>query len=114
MKLSYYPETDSLYIEFKAASGVSVREIANGLVADIDTAGDVVGLDIDGASARLDLSTLDIAGLPRDEADSDDAADKSTISHYKISWPVAVCCSTQPKRQRPSLSHRLPASRRPP
>jgi hypothetical protein len=31
MKLHYYPETDSLYIELKAGPGAETREIAPGL-----------------------------------------------------------------------------------
>jgi uncharacterized protein YuzE len=64
MKLHYYPETDSLYIELRAAPGASTREIASGLVADLDARGDVVGLDIDRASTRLDLTTLETVALP--------------------------------------------------
>ncbi|MFN0047010.1 MAG: DUF2283 domain-containing protein [Sphingorhabdus sp.] len=64
MKLHYYPETDSLYIELKPGTGVEVREIADGLNADIGADGAVVGLDIDHASTTLDLSTLEIDGLP--------------------------------------------------
>ena len=63
MKLHYYPETDSLYIQLKAAPGVETREIAEGLVADIGADGAVVGLDIDHAS-RLDLDTLETVALP--------------------------------------------------
>ena len=64
MKLHYYPETDSLYIELRPEAGVETREVAPGLVADLDAAGDVVGLDIDGASNKLDLSTLETVALP--------------------------------------------------
>jgi uncharacterized protein YuzE len=64
MKLHYYPETDSLYIELRAVPGIETREIAEGLVADIGADGAVVGLDIDGASRRLDLDTLETVGLP--------------------------------------------------
>lgn len=63
MKLHYYPETDSLYIELKAGPGVETREISVGLNADIDAGGAVVGLDIDHAS-RLDLSSLETIALP--------------------------------------------------
>lgn len=63
MKLQYYPETDSLYIELKSGPGVEAREIADGLVADLDGEGAVVGLDIEGAS-RFDLSTLETVALP--------------------------------------------------
>jgi uncharacterized protein YuzE len=64
MKLQYYPETDSLYIELKSVPGVEVREVADGLNVDLDAAGEVVGFDIDNASRRLDLTTLETIALP--------------------------------------------------
>jgi uncharacterized protein YuzE len=64
MKLHYYAETDSLYIELKATLGTEAREVAPGLVVDLDAKGDVVGFDIDGASRRFDLSTLETVVLP--------------------------------------------------
>ena len=64
MKLHYYPETDSLYIELKAAPGVETREVAEGLNVDLDAQGQVVGFDIDGASTRFDLTTLETIALP--------------------------------------------------
>lgn len=64
MKLHYYPETDSLYIELKAGPGIETREIADGLNADFDADGAVVGLDIDHASTKLDLGTLETVSLP--------------------------------------------------
>ncbi len=64
MKLHYYPETDSLYIELRPGPGVEAREISSGLVADLDAAGRVVGVDIDHASKHMDLSTLETIDLP--------------------------------------------------
>ena len=64
MKLHYYPETDSLYIELNDAPGVETREIVAGLVADLAANGDVVGLDIDHASRKLDLSKIETIALP--------------------------------------------------
>lgn len=64
MKLHYYPETDSLYIELKPGPGAETREVSDGLNVDLDTAGDVVGFDIDHASQRLDLTTLETEALP--------------------------------------------------
>jgi uncharacterized protein YuzE len=64
MKLHYYPETDSLYIELKASPGTEVREVTSGLVVDLDAQGGVVGIDIDNASQKLDLSTLETVALP--------------------------------------------------
>ena len=64
MKLHYYPETDSLYIEFSSAPGAKAQEIVEGLVVDFDADGNVVGLDIDHASRRLDLSRVETIALP--------------------------------------------------
>lgn len=64
MKLRYYPETDSLYIELKSTPGTETREIVEGLVVDLDEKGDVVGFDIDHASRKLDLSRVETIALP--------------------------------------------------
>ena len=64
MKLHYYPETDSLYVEFKARPGAETVEVTNGLNVDLDDQGEVIGFDIDHASRRLDLSTLETEALP--------------------------------------------------
>jgi uncharacterized protein YuzE len=64
MKLHYYPETDSLYIELKNVPGTNTREIVEGLNVDLDAKGDVVGFDIDGASGKLDLSRIETIALP--------------------------------------------------
>jgi uncharacterized protein YuzE len=64
MKISYYPETDSIYIELQPGPGAETREVASGLNVDLDAEGNVVGFDIDGASARYDLSVLETVALP--------------------------------------------------
>jgi uncharacterized protein YuzE len=64
MKLHYYPETDSLYIELASTPGAEAREIVEGLVVDLDADGNVVGLDIDHASGKLDLSRVETIALP--------------------------------------------------
>jgi len=64
MKLHYYPETDSLYIELREKAGAETVEIAEGLMADLDENGDVIGFDIDRASRRLDLSKVETVSLP--------------------------------------------------
>jgi uncharacterized protein YuzE len=64
MKLHYYPETDSLYIELKSTPGTEAREIVEGLIVDLDAKGEVVGFDIDHASKKLDLSVVETIALP--------------------------------------------------
>ena len=64
MKVSYYPETDSLYLALKLGPGAESREVVEGINVDLDTNGEVVGFDIDHASKRIDLSTLETEALP--------------------------------------------------
>lgn len=64
MKLHYYPDTDSLYIEFSEEAGAETREVSDGVNMDIDARANLVGLDIDRASNRLDPSSLEATSLP--------------------------------------------------
>ncbi|MFM9994313.1 MAG: DUF2283 domain-containing protein [Phycisphaerales bacterium] len=64
MKLRYDQTTDSLYIDLVDRPSVESRELADGLVADFDAQGRIVGLDIEHASTRLDLSTLEADHVP--------------------------------------------------
>ena len=64
MKLHYYADTDSLYIELKAGAGVETREVADGVNVDLAADGAPVGIDIDHASTKLDLTTLETTALP--------------------------------------------------
>ena len=64
MKLNYYSETDSLYIELSAAPSAETRSITDSLNLDLDADGGLVGVDIDHASTLLDLATLENSNLP--------------------------------------------------
>jgi len=52
MKLNYYPETDSLYIDLVSRPGTESREISDGVVLDYDAQGNLVGIDIDNAQKK--------------------------------------------------------------
>jgi uncharacterized protein YuzE len=64
MKLNYYPDTDSLYIDLSEQMSVESREISDGVVLDYDALGNLVGIDIDNASTKVDLQKLTIGKLP--------------------------------------------------
>ena len=64
MKLNYYPDTDSLYIDLSEEASVESREISDGIVLDYDIDGNLVGIDIDNASEKVDLQKLTISNLP--------------------------------------------------
>ena len=64
MKLNYYPETDSLYIDLSEKPSVKSREISEGVVLDYDAEGNLVGIDIDNASTKVQLKELSLRKLP--------------------------------------------------
>jgi uncharacterized protein YuzE len=64
MRLHYYPETDSLYIDLSEKSSADSKEIAPGVVLDFDDEGKLVGIDIDRASQVSNLASLEIRALP--------------------------------------------------
>lgn len=64
MRLSYHPETDSLYIHLTEKPGADVVEVSDNVVVDVDERGVPVGIDIDAnASKIVDLSRLETDGL---------------------------------------------------
>ncbi|MGB8657117.1 MAG: DUF2283 domain-containing protein [Candidatus Zixiibacteriota bacterium] len=66
MKLNYYPETDSLYIDLSEKPGVESKEVSAGVVLDYDAEGNLVGIDIDNASKKVRLKELTLTKLPSD------------------------------------------------
>ena len=64
MKLNYFPETDSLYIDLSERPSAESREISEGVVLDYDNRGNLVGIDIDNASKKVDLRRLVLSKLP--------------------------------------------------
>lgn len=64
MKLQYSRDTDKFRFELSAKPAVDSREIANDVVADFDADGNLVGIDIDHASQRMDLRTLETKAIP--------------------------------------------------
>ena len=64
MKLNYYPDTDSLYIDLFHRPSVESREISEGVVLDYDESGNIVGIDIDNASLKVELHELMVSKVP--------------------------------------------------
>lgn len=64
MKIAYYPETDSMYIDFSTSASVESMEVSPGVVLDYDSQGKLVGIDIDNASHKLDLKELVLSKIP--------------------------------------------------
>jgi uncharacterized protein YuzE len=64
MKLNYYRETDSLYIDLTSNSSAESKEISDGIVLDYDADGNLVGIDIDNASRKINLKEVILNKLP--------------------------------------------------
>ena len=64
MRINYYAETDSLYIDLSSKPSVDSREVSEGIVLDYDADGNLVGIDIDQASIKLEIKELILSKLP--------------------------------------------------
>ncbi len=64
MKLNYYKDTDSLYIDLYSKPSAESREISEGIVLDYDTNGNIVGIDIDNASHKIELKEITLSKIP--------------------------------------------------
>jgi uncharacterized protein YuzE len=64
MKLNYFPETDSLYIDLSEQPSTESKEVSEGVVLDYDARGNLVGIDIDNASTKVELKQLILSKLP--------------------------------------------------
>jgi uncharacterized protein YuzE len=64
MKLSYFKETDTLYIELNTNASHSSSEVATGVVLDFDANNKITGIEIDNASKNFDLTKLESNLLP--------------------------------------------------
>ena len=63
MKLNYHPDTDSLYIDLAERASAESREISTGVVLDYDAGGNLVGIDIDNASKKVQLGEVVVRGF---------------------------------------------------
>lgn len=73
MKFNYYPETDSLYIDLSSKTSVRSDEVSEGIVIDYDSEGNIVGIDIDNASKKVDLEDLSFSKIPFKKSSLSDA-----------------------------------------
>jgi uncharacterized protein YuzE len=64
MTFEYYPDTDTLYIALRPGPSADATEVAPDVVLDFDNAGEVIGLTVEHASKRADLSSFRIAQFP--------------------------------------------------
>ena len=59
MKIRYFHDTDTLYIEFREAEVTETRDLDENTQIDLDERGSLCGLTLEHASERADLSGID-------------------------------------------------------
>ena len=70
MKLTYFRDTDTLYIALSDAPSVESEEIREGVVLDYGSQGGIVGIEIEAASRTVQLDRLEVSQLPQGVAAS--------------------------------------------
>jgi len=63
MKVKYFEETDTLYIEFRDDTIVESRELDENTILDVDAEGNVCAITFEHASERTDVRQLTVEGL---------------------------------------------------
>jgi len=59
VKIRYFHNTDTLYIEFRQAAVTESRDLDENTQIDLDETGKLCGLTLEHASQRADLSGID-------------------------------------------------------
>ncbi len=63
MKVSYFEDTDTLYIEFRNSGIAESRDLDENTLLDVDVEGNVCAITLEHASQRTDVSRLIVEGI---------------------------------------------------
>ncbi|AHK80166.1 hypothetical protein M911_14545 [Ectothiorhodospira haloalkaliphila] len=63
MKISYFHDTDTLYIEFRDEGITESRDLDERTLLDVDADGNVCAITFEHASERTDVSHLIVEGI---------------------------------------------------
>jgi uncharacterized protein YuzE len=63
MKVQYFADTDTLYIEFRAGDIVESKDLDENTLLDLDADGNVCAITFEHASERTDVHHLTVEGI---------------------------------------------------
>ena len=63
MKLKYFEDTDTLYIEFRAQEIIESKDLDENTVLDLDAEGNICAITVEHASARTDVQQVTLEGI---------------------------------------------------
>ena len=58
MKIKYFHDTDTLYIEFRAVDVAETKDLDENTILDLDSSDNICGITIEHASERTDIPTF--------------------------------------------------------
>ncbi|HWP60955.1 MAG TPA: DUF2283 domain-containing protein [Candidatus Acidoferrales bacterium] len=58
MKIEYFQDTDTLYIEFRAVEVAETKDLDENTILDVNRNGNICGITIEHASDRTDIPTF--------------------------------------------------------
>jgi uncharacterized protein YuzE len=63
MKVKYFSDTDTLYIEFRSEGITESRDLDENTVLDYDAEGNICAITFEHASARTDVAQITLEGI---------------------------------------------------
>jgi uncharacterized protein YuzE len=63
MKVSYFEDTDTLYIEFRDSDIAESKDLDENTILDVDAGGNVCAITFEHASERTDVRHLIVEGI---------------------------------------------------
>jgi len=63
MKVKYFEDTDTLYIEFNDSSIAESRDLDENTILDVDEQGNVCAITFEHASQRTDVKQVTVEGI---------------------------------------------------
>ena len=63
MKVQYFDDTDTLYIEFRTGDIAESKDLDENTILDVDAAGNVCAITFEHASKRTDVDRVQLKGI---------------------------------------------------
>jgi uncharacterized protein YuzE len=81
MKLKYFKDTDTLYIEFSAQNIAETKDLNENTILDLDPNGNICAITFEHASDRTDVQQITLEGIAAEKdlvvcKDADDMFNK--------------------------------------
>ena len=64
MKVKYFQDTDTLYIEFRHAEVAETKDLDENTLLDLDSHGNICGITIEHARERTDIPQFSFEQIP--------------------------------------------------